>query len=682
MDNYLKYLVCFILGWIISRMIGEGFSIGGQQLNAECEKYFKRNFSIESARKHGHSSSNKLVGYCKRDPVGGGAEINEKCNNNQKKSFCDKLNDETYQSDAISEYNKEQQIEITKDIKEIRQIFTEHHEWISKQSINVTNRDILKHILKTISKKEPKDKHIDYLTSKKGKEYWKKALKQFEKINFNIDNEKYIDFLSHPTDKKFSDTFNDKVDNKDNNGFTVGGNNCVDNLKKNCQGLIGTNCKECATHWEKGKADSECNPNDINTFCNRKLCKCENGTPVDNDECPIENKNICKKCNSSYEISIDPDPKHEEQILCQKYEQKHDKCKCPGGLPIKNSECPEKGHILCEKNGCNKGYDWKDYRCVERMSNGTKVGIIAGCVGLGLFVTACVIVTAPADIEAGLGAVMCGSITEQLGTIGAASLEEGVLYSGGTTLAGTALAPTTTAGIGTMIGALGIVGGVMALGPAAGYGAGKIGIYIYDSYGDMNHIGDAMPDLSKVKHLKDRDILLKTGVSATGSWTLSQKHAYTDSIEEQYLNKGKKIESYACIMGHTCLPQLKGDITQGGHFSTKELCREFCVKKKGGSDESINKVLAFRTNLPETTTDRTECNKVKTFLNRCDNDCLIEDANKKFNSSDCIKCKNKCANKAWMDKIPSHCKIDNILKTYLTDRDKKCSTSGRRGFDS
>ena len=29
MEDWLKYLVCFILGWIIARMIGEGFSVGG-----------------------------------------------------------------------------------------------------------------------------------------------------------------------------------------------------------------------------------------------------------------------------------------------------------------------------------------------------------------------------------------------------------------------------------------------------------------------------------------------------------------------------------------------------------------------------------------------------------------------------------------------------------------------------
>ena len=28
MEDWLKYLVCFILGWIISRMMGEGFSVG------------------------------------------------------------------------------------------------------------------------------------------------------------------------------------------------------------------------------------------------------------------------------------------------------------------------------------------------------------------------------------------------------------------------------------------------------------------------------------------------------------------------------------------------------------------------------------------------------------------------------------------------------------------------------
>ena len=29
MEDWLKYLVCFILGWIIARMMGEGFSVGG-----------------------------------------------------------------------------------------------------------------------------------------------------------------------------------------------------------------------------------------------------------------------------------------------------------------------------------------------------------------------------------------------------------------------------------------------------------------------------------------------------------------------------------------------------------------------------------------------------------------------------------------------------------------------------
>ena len=28
MEDWLKYLVCFILGWIIARMMGEGFSVG------------------------------------------------------------------------------------------------------------------------------------------------------------------------------------------------------------------------------------------------------------------------------------------------------------------------------------------------------------------------------------------------------------------------------------------------------------------------------------------------------------------------------------------------------------------------------------------------------------------------------------------------------------------------------
>ena len=29
MEDWLKYLIAFILGWIIARMMGEGFSVGG-----------------------------------------------------------------------------------------------------------------------------------------------------------------------------------------------------------------------------------------------------------------------------------------------------------------------------------------------------------------------------------------------------------------------------------------------------------------------------------------------------------------------------------------------------------------------------------------------------------------------------------------------------------------------------
>jgi len=38
MNNWVIYLVCFIIGWIIARMMGDGFNIGGEN-NCYLDNY-------------------------------------------------------------------------------------------------------------------------------------------------------------------------------------------------------------------------------------------------------------------------------------------------------------------------------------------------------------------------------------------------------------------------------------------------------------------------------------------------------------------------------------------------------------------------------------------------------------------------------------------------------------------
>ena len=35
-DLMLKCLIAFILGWLVSRMMGNGFSVGGENVKADC----------------------------------------------------------------------------------------------------------------------------------------------------------------------------------------------------------------------------------------------------------------------------------------------------------------------------------------------------------------------------------------------------------------------------------------------------------------------------------------------------------------------------------------------------------------------------------------------------------------------------------------------------------------------
>ena len=35
-NEMMKLLICFILGWLFSRMIGNGFSVGGQETGRLC----------------------------------------------------------------------------------------------------------------------------------------------------------------------------------------------------------------------------------------------------------------------------------------------------------------------------------------------------------------------------------------------------------------------------------------------------------------------------------------------------------------------------------------------------------------------------------------------------------------------------------------------------------------------
>jgi len=36
MDDWVKYVVCFILGWLAARMMGNGFSVGGSEDELKC----------------------------------------------------------------------------------------------------------------------------------------------------------------------------------------------------------------------------------------------------------------------------------------------------------------------------------------------------------------------------------------------------------------------------------------------------------------------------------------------------------------------------------------------------------------------------------------------------------------------------------------------------------------------
>lgn len=105
-------------------------------------------------------------------------------------------------------------------------------------------------------------------------------------------------------------------------------------------------CVPCpSNHYSVG-------PNNLYA-CSENECKCNNGTPVDNVNCPQHESEMCETCNLGY--NFDPDSNFCTLVNV---------CYCDNGMKIPNDQCNINGEHHCDPSGCQAGYHIVGRFCV------------------------------------------------------------------------------------------------------------------------------------------------------------------------------------------------------------------------------------------------------------------------------------------------------------------------------
>jgi len=132
----------------------------------------------------------------------------------------------------------------------------------------------------------------------------------------------------------------------------------------------GENCKIPEFINEEAKNNFYKKYNTVTGKCKEKECSCENGTPVPNEECPVDGMEMCdltKACNVGYYYKGNPP-------TCVKRESTKNECSCLYGEPVDEGSvgirCPQ--NVLdglkegeedvirqyCAENSCPTGYEY------------------------------------------------------------------------------------------------------------------------------------------------------------------------------------------------------------------------------------------------------------------------------------------------------------------------------------
>ena len=145
-------------------------------------------------------------------------------------------------------------------------------------------------------------------------------------------------------------------DNHHSNGTL---HQCFEN-ECTCRNGVAVNNNECSVHQKNicQKCDESYNFHAEEKICSSEnKCYCDNGNAVVNNECNEHNSNQCESCNDGYY----PNEKTSSCMINQ--------CQCPHGQPVDDKFCPKNGQIRCKQDECNKFhyYSPDDHTCKKNV---------------------------------------------------------------------------------------------------------------------------------------------------------------------------------------------------------------------------------------------------------------------------------------------------------------------------